>query len=164
MKILERSKIFTLLQSHLIQLTNHLSIVYVLMLLCLLWCNVRMQTCANSSTQTPVEFRFYVDGSSSAYRPYDMVMDGSLNQYLVYSTASGGNIHISKINTTGDIEWSKEYPDLYVIASALTTQISNGGDTIRMIGGESPNNTQFVQISTCKYCPHKNNTQPIKHF
>ena len=123
-----------------------------------------MQTCANSSTQTPVEFRFYVDGSSSLYRPYNMVMDASLNQYLLYSTIPGGNIYLSKINTTGDIEWSKEYPNLYVIASTLSTVISNDGNTIRMIGGESPNNTQFVQISTCKYCPYKNNAQHIKQF
>ena len=121
------------------------------MLLSLLWCCMRMQECASSPIQTPVEFRFYVDSSSNAYTPKDMVMDSYLNQYISFVPASGGNIFVSKINAAGYFVWSKEYPNLAQLSAPGSMKITNDQSTLRFLGFQASNSAQVIQISTCKY-------------
>ena len=112
---------------------------------------MRMQECQTSPIQTPVEFRFYVDESLNQYTLKDMVMDSNLNQYLYYMRSTGGNAHVSKMNTTGDIVWSKEYPNTLTLLNVNSMQITNDESTIRFLGYQAPNNAQIFQIATCKY-------------
>ena len=127
----------------------------MLVLLSLLWCCMRMQECATSPIQTPVEFRFYVDSSSNAYTPKDIVMDSSQNQYISFVPASGGNIFVSKINAAGYFVWSKEYPNLTQLSAPGSMKITNDQSTLRFLGFQASNSAQIIQIATCKYKLHK---------
>ena len=117
----------------------------------LLFCSMRIQECQTSPVQTPVEFKFYVDESLNQYTLKDMGMDSNLNQYLYYMRSTGGNAHVSKMNTNGDIVWSKEYPNTLTLLNVNSMQITNDESTIRFLGFQAPNDAQIFQIATCKY-------------
>ena len=111
-----------------------------------------MQACANSSTQTTIEFDFYQDnGNSSEYIVIDVLVDSSTNQYLIYSNTSGGNLFVTKKSSNGSYDWSLKYISIDVIIYSKIVVLSSDGNTIRFFGDQSPSNLQFVQISTSKY-------------
>ena len=112
---------------------------------------MRMQECQTSPIQTPIELKSYINDGSTYYIPNDMVMDSSLNKYLVSFNDFAGNIFVSKINPAGDLVWSKEYPNIIIVATSMSTYITNDGSTIRFYGRGGNATGQYVQISTCKY-------------
>ena len=105
------------------------------MLLALLWCIVKVHTCSNSSTtQVSIKVNSYTDNSTT-YVPSDIVMDGSMNQYLVYAYSGiNQDVHVSKINSDGSNAWSKKYEGFFIKHLFKSTQISSTGDSIKMIG------------------------------
>ena len=106
-----------------------------IILLTLLWCSVRVYTCSNSSTtQFPIKINSYTD-NSTAYVPSDIVIDGSMNQYLIYSySGTNQDAHISKINSDGSIGWSKKYASFIIKHLFKSAQISSNGDSLMIIG------------------------------
>ena len=118
-------------------MTNE-SIGYVLIVLSLLWLSVSMQACTSSSTQTTLEFDFYKDGgNSSLYQIFDIVVDSSANQYLIYSDGTSGNLFVTKKNSGGGYDWSFEYPTIDVLPFAKSVILSSDGNTLRIIGDKS---------------------------
>ena len=111
-----------------------------MILLSVLLCTVSMQSCATSSTQTSVEMNFYNNGSSAnPYQVFDVVIDSSANSYPIYSTGTGQNIFITKINPDGTHAWSREYPGLILENLSQRTHLSNDQSTLRILGDETPN-------------------------
>ena len=108
---------------------------FQILLLILLWCSVGVQTCSNSSTtQVPIKVSSYTD-NSTAYAPSDIVIDSSMNKYLIYSYfGNNQDVHVSRINSDGNIAWSKKYADFIIKDFMKTAQISSNGDSLMMIG------------------------------
>ena len=79
-----------------------------------------------------------------------MVLDSDLNQYFAYSTTIREPLHVSKINTTGDIVWSKKYQGLLIRPNSRQMYITNDQNTIRFLG-EGNNKVQPIQIDPCKH-------------
>ena len=107
----------------------------MIILLILLWCSVRVQTCSNSSTtQVSIKVNSYTD-NSTAYIPSDIVIDSSMNKYLIYSySGSNQDVHVSRINSDGNIAWSKKYEGFIIKDFMKTARISSNGDSLMMIG------------------------------
>ena len=112
-----------------------------------------MQTCATSSTRTDIEFNFYNNGSSA--NPFvlsNVLFDTSMNKFLFYSfNGSDQNLHVSKIHSNGTTAWSYEYPDLLIRNQFNFATISGDDSTLRLLGSESNDRWQIIQISAGKY-------------
>ena len=105
------------------------------MLFYLLWCSALTQTCATSPTQSPIELDFYKDGNdSTVYRMYSLVVDSSLNQYLVYSTSVTGVLYVAKKDLNGTIDWSYKYTNLSIYAYGESIRLSSDENTLRILG------------------------------
>ena len=124
--------------------------INLIVLASLLFCSVSMQPCLNSTTQFPIEFNFYHNGSASdIYETRDILVDSNINQYMFYSPdADHQNVHLTKINSNGTFEWSKEYPGLIILPEYQVTQMSNNETSIRLIGATSAGIGQLAEIAT----------------
>ena len=118
-----------------------------IMMLTLIWFSVSVYTCSNNAaTQIDIKLRSYTD-NSVVYTPSDIVMDGSMNQYLVYSGAST-DVHVSRINSDRTNAWSKRYVGFYAKFLLKSTQISSNGDSLVIIGEDSNSPGKIVRINT----------------
>ena len=107
---------------------------FKVMLAILLCSIVSVYGCSNSSTtQVPIKVNSYTD-NSAAYIPVDIVMDSSMNKFLVYSNVVNfQDVHVSKLNSDGSIGWSKKYEGLMIKDFTKSTRISSNGDSLMMI-------------------------------
>ena len=124
--------------------------LYAFILTSLLWCSVNLQSCADSTTQFPIEIGFYHNGTTSdIYASRDIHVDSNLTKYLLYSPDDTyQNVHLTKILSNGTYEWSKEYPGLFILPDFQMTQMSNDESNIKLIGSSSSGAGQMAQIST----------------
>ena len=107
---------------------------FKVMLAILLCSIVSVYGCSNSSTtQVPIKVNSYTD-NSAAYIPVDIVMDSSMNKFLVYSNVVNfQDVHVSKLSSDGSIGWSKKYEGLMIKDFTKSTRISSNGDSLMMI-------------------------------
>ena len=81
---------------------------------------------------------FYQDGgNSSAYQIFDIEVDSSSNQYLIYSNGTRDNLFVTKKSSNGSYDWSFEYPTIDILAFAKSAILSSDGNTLRIIGDVS---------------------------
>ena len=111
---------------------------FKVMLLILLCSIVSVYGCSNSSTtQVPIKVNSYTN-SSDIYYPSDIVMDSNMNKFLVYSDiVNFQDVHVSKLNSDGSIDWSKRYEGLIIKDFTKSTRISSNGDSLMMIAQNS---------------------------
>ena len=110
-------------------------------MVCILWYNVRTQECANSSTQTSIELDFIRHNSSSLrYMIFEVAVDLSMNQYIVYSNGTFDPVHVAKRNASGDYDWSMRYDGIDIISTAKILVLSSDENTLRILGDRSSNN------------------------
>ena len=125
---------------------------YVLIIASLLLCCVRMQACANSSTQATIEFTEIKNGSNSVSMVlYDVLADTNNNTYLIYSNSTFDYWHMTKRNSSGDYEWSVQFSNFTLYAKSQSAVLSSDGNTIRIMGQRNPGTWLYVQVDTCKY-------------
>ena len=112
-----------------------------------------MQSCATSSTQTNIAFTTYYTGSSPYYIP-NSVFDNSNNEFITFQLGSGDantTLNIARINSAGNVLWSKMYANISTGIYRDSIQLSNDNSSLFVTGFvNSTTNYVFANINAGK--------------
>ena len=125
---------------------------YIIIVLFLVCCKVRMQACSESNTNSSIDLIAYnFDSSSSSLVLLNLEIDSSLNKYILFaanSFSTGLGAHMAKVYPNGTNAWVKSYSGLRANKKSQRTALSGGETKIRMVTELYTNTSKFVEIST----------------